>query len=312
MTGRNLPEMLKDIADEDTLAAVWSGVERGRARYRRRRWAMSGAAAAVVVGLVGAWLAQRPSSRAPAPLTLAVAPPLSGQLVAGPVRLSDDSVITATPGSRLEVIENSGHRLQLSLRAGQARFEVTPSTGREWHVAVGELSVDVVGTVFTIERTPEATRVAVERGSVVVQGDRVPDHLLRLVAGDHFELDTREVAVALPPAPAPPTAAPALPTIAPSPAAAPFRTGSVATALLEKADGERRAGHVEGALTTLTRLVDSYPTSPEAGLAAFTIAQLREERGETKAAIEWYGRAVQLGVPRALEEAAQRSLEGAR
>lgn len=75
--------------------------------------------------------------------------------------------------------------------------------------------------------------------------------------------------------------------------------------MLEQADLERRAGQVDRATATLAALVDSYPTSPEAGLAAFTVGRLQEERGEDAQARAWFSRALSLGLPPPLEEAAK-------
>jgi hypothetical protein len=175
---------LEDVATDETLAAVWRGVERGREVRRRRRAVLRATAVGLLVVGTAAYVALRPTPLAPLATGRGE---LAGRLPAGETRLSDASRIVAGPTAALEVVENSGPRLQLALRSGVARFEVTPKTGRQWHVDVGSLSVDVVGTIFTVERTA-VTRVSVERGAVVVRGPGVPDGVRRLSAGEQFVL----------------------------------------------------------------------------------------------------------------------------
>ena len=85
------------------------------------------------------------------------------------LRLHDGS--TATPldaASVLAVREDSPGRVALALDRGRARFEVAPRPGRPFEVQMGEVTVTVVGTVFTVERVADRIGVSVERGTVRV------------------------------------------------------------------------------------------------------------------------------------------------
>ena len=56
----------------------------------------------------------------------------------------------------------------LSLVRGRGRFEVTPRPKRTFLVRAGDVTVTVVGTVFTVERVADRVGVAVQRGTVRV------------------------------------------------------------------------------------------------------------------------------------------------
>lgn len=304
-----LHTQLSDVATGEALAEGWAGVQRGLAGRRRRRRRVRLAAgsllAALAVGL-GLW-ATRPS-----PLRPLAGPQgeLAGRLASGLTRLSDASAIEVAPGTALEVVENSGPRLELHLARGRARLQVTPGTGRQWHLELGELAVDVVGTVFTVEREGGSAAVEVEEGVVVVRGDRLPDRLRRLTRGERLELPPPEVPPAAPATPAPPPAE--VKDAAPPPP--PARDGAAPTtaaARFAAADAARRAGREEEALRGLEALVAAHPRAPEAPLAAFTLARLHQGRGEAAAAARWFRRALDLGLPPALAAEARAALAGA-
>jgi transmembrane sensor len=86
------------------------------------------------------------------------------------LRLPDGS--TATPldhGSEIVVLAQSPGRIGLSLTRGSGRFEVTPRPERSLSVRAGDVTVTVLGTVFTVERIADRVGVAVERGTVRVE-----------------------------------------------------------------------------------------------------------------------------------------------
>lgn len=83
------------------------------------------------------------------------------------VALSDGSKITLDAGSHIDV----SHRLlsrQVALERGRARFEVTHSRLRSFHVAADGTDVHVVGTVFDVRRDGNVVDVAVVSGVVAV------------------------------------------------------------------------------------------------------------------------------------------------
>jgi transmembrane sensor len=127
-------------------------------------------------------------------------------------RFDDGSQLSLSDGARLEVLRNDSRSFVTALRRGEVTFDVKPGGPRHWIVEAGELSVEVVGTRFRVERGGESTRVSVDHGIVLVRGERVPGGSVRLTAGARFELPTvsatRAEQAPLPDAPALPFAAP--------------------------------------------------------------------------------------------------------
>lgn len=189
---------LQSALSEPQLSATWAQIESSRsARGQRTAWrrgaVLAFASVVAVVAAVGFW------PRSPGELSQSDGQAFHRVAAAETVRLADDSRIVTTPSGAVEVLENSKAKLALHLISGAARFEVTPGTGRHWSVEAGELSVEVTGTIFTVERGAAGAKVSVERGTVIVRGARVPDGVRRLTAGE--ELSVGPIASA-PPAPA--------------------------------------------------------------------------------------------------------------
>jgi transmembrane sensor len=72
--------------------------------------------------------------------------------------------------SELEVTHNVPGRVGLSLVSGRAHFEVVHDTMRSFVVEAGLYRVEVIGTVFDVERTAHEVGVSVTRGKVRVYG----------------------------------------------------------------------------------------------------------------------------------------------
>lgn len=66
------------------------------------------------------------------------------------------------------VDEVSAARMRLRIETGQARFRVTHRPERTFQVRCGDVEVSVLGTVFSVERAGERTRVKVDEGRVKV------------------------------------------------------------------------------------------------------------------------------------------------
>ena len=72
--------------------------------------------------------------------------------------------------SELEVTHNSAQRVGLKLLSGRAHFDVIPNAQRSFAVEVGPYRVEVIGTVFDVERSANQVSVQVTRGKVRVYG----------------------------------------------------------------------------------------------------------------------------------------------
>jgi transmembrane sensor len=303
---QHLAPPLSDAQIQSIARTVQAARHARRSLPWRSALAAAGAAATLALGL---WVAHRE----PTPLRTADGVPLPSSFQ-GELAFSDGSQVTLDDGARAEVVANQVDQITLLLRKGRGRFQVNPESHKRWVVQAGLASVEVLGTVFTVERTPQGVAVAVERGVVLVRSDALPDGLQRLEAGNRTL-----VAAQVPPPPAPPSApepsAPvepiepqALPSsrsppppppsppaaLAPDwrrlaeqgdfadawgvlePAFAPTVDASVdREELLLMADTARSTGHADEAARALERRLD---LAPDDAAAAFTLGRLELER----------------------------------
>jgi transmembrane sensor len=318
-----LRESLRDPVDEPSLARVWAGID---ARLRRRRrprrspvWvalATAGAvAAAVSVTYVG---------RDPGPLRLAngaavaaVDAPVGGAVMP----LADGSRVELGDGARFDPLESSSTSFVGVLERGSASFDVHPGGPRRWRIECGLATVEVVGTRFSCERNPGRLRVAVQRGAVLVSGERIENRVRRLSAGESLVVE--DAAQRPLPAPAPATAAmpepepepePGLGAVpAPATAADSRRAPELAphhasrrpsvTELLALADTARLSGHPADAQAPLQRILSEFALDPQAPLAAFALGRLElDSLAQPRRAAIALNRALALGIPRSLRE----------
>jgi transmembrane sensor len=156
--------------DEERSGAIRAGIERTRMRRRVAGAAALTATAAtvVVIGIVG--LTRRPAEENPRAGTepdREMAPRVS--VTERVIHLGDgSSVSTSEKAAEVEVVADSETRVEVALRRGRARFEVRPSDERLFRVRAGEVTVDVLGTVFFVDRAARAVGVEVVRGRVRV------------------------------------------------------------------------------------------------------------------------------------------------
>lgn len=265
--------LLQDDASEAELQRVWRGVKKRRAASASpRAWIAAFALASL---LVLAW-AVRSSSATGKQLRDERGQSLStlGAATASAVRLTDGSRIELSSDAKLEVLDNDGTTFACALRRGHTLFDVVPGGPRRWRIEAGAVRVEVVGTRFSVERAEGRVSVAVERGTVLVRGERVPDGVQKLEAGGNLVIDSADEATKSPPAGVP-AAAPALEPPAPvASASARAPLGKVANGdLLKFADEERQRGNLPGAIQALRLAVDEGPADRRA-IAAFTLGKL--------------------------------------
>jgi transmembrane sensor len=314
---RNLARHLRPAADPEARERVWRGVAHKATPAPRRGPGRVVASATLVAAAAAALLWWTGSSAAPERLVNEAGAALRPAWVTSErpeaTRLSDGSRVVVAAESVLEVVANDAQVFSTVVRRGEARFEVRPGGRRRWLVEAGAATVEVVGTVFVVERHGASTRVAVERGRVVVRGPSLPDGVAVLGAGqdtwvhpqadqasaDPDALDTSTDAVD-PPTIAPDTIEPdAFDTIgsardpvldpsvlAPSEAAAQGadeaptavrRTPSTEHSLdqrLRAADEARRAGRYEEARVQLLEVIFEAPSDARAPVAGFTLARI--------------------------------------
>jgi transmembrane sensor len=118
--------------------------------------------------------------------------PMDASEQAQTVRFSDASEIRLARGARLEPLQSSSSRFEVLLARGSAEFAVTPGGPRRWLVEAGAARVEVVGTVFRVERTNDRVVVSVSRGAVLVRGENVPGWVQKVSAGQRVEVEVRD------------------------------------------------------------------------------------------------------------------------
>ncbi len=99
------------------------------------------------------------------------------------VDFGSGALVTVAAGAHLDVLERSDRKVTLALRRGLSRFDIRPGGTRSFRVECAGVTVEVVGTRFSVQRTEEAVRVEVQRGRVLVRGANVPDQVQALDAG---------------------------------------------------------------------------------------------------------------------------------
>ena len=324
-----LRSYLDQSVHEEELQRVWRGVQRRTlfrpARSVRVTYSFAGALAVAALVLLVLWgRGSGPvdvgpltleDGRAPAPVTV------PEQALAEQLRLSDGSRIELQSATRLDVLDNNGSSFVTSLRRGRGHFDVHPGGPRRWVVECGLVTVEVIGTAFSVARSPQEVTVAVQRGVVQVRGEAVPGRERRLEAGQRLVVrapestEPREVACAesqcegeseasLPAASAArPTASG---TAKPAGAAAmEDRIGS----LLRQADEARRAGQRERAADLLMRVISEAGDDQRGRVAAFALARLQIEDSPEQAALT-LEHAIEAGMPQGLgEDAMARQVE---
>jgi transmembrane sensor len=243
--------------------------------------------------------------------------------------LEDGSFVVVKPGSRLASLENTGRSVVLLMTEGRATFDVKPGGPRRWSIETGLATVDVVGTRFTIDRSQSKLVVEVERGVVLVRGERVTDRVRQLTSGERLEIDGEPAAPAIPETSASAVdVANARPRSGVRPRdeaswqemaqrgdyAEAYRnlgaTGIAANVkaadpeqLFALADVARLSGHPADAIEPLERILAEHPRNSKAALAAFTLGRLHlDSLGNAKAAALEFQRAMSLELPRALAE----------
>ena len=248
----------------------------------------------------------------------------------GELRLSDGSVADLmNENSAVTVQEITAEGKTIArLSSGRVRFNVVRKPSRIFVVQAGTISVEVLGTMFTVERKAGDVLVSVERGRVRVVRDGRQTELAAGELGRFSEtgaefrvggqLQVRDVAVAMAERPVPPreetrakAAAAVLEAEKGWKSLAQEGLFEQAYAMLHRlpsedlpsdigdlmllADVARLASHPQEAVAPLKKVVAGSPSDPRAPLAAFTLGRvLLDELGDPRQAASAFGRALSL------------------
>jgi transmembrane sensor len=318
-----LEQVLAPAIDEGRIAAAWNRIAGARTRKRTpkaRGWLLAGAAvAAIAMVTIIAW--PQPHRDWPLASRDPWVSTLPGVVWTQDVSLDDNSTIALGASTRLQVLANEGTRFSTLLQTGTAHFDVQPGGPRRWEIETALASVEVVGTAFTVTLDDHRLTVEVDRGVVMVHGERVPGRVVRLMAGQRIVVTAPVTAAVAPIAQAPIVPAPPPP---PTPIAhtqppkhvhhievaqappAPVHQPSVAEVVAE-ADRLSSAGDAAGAAAVLER-VRARDTS---GLVSFTLGRLYlDVLGKAELAAVAFNEVIARGSPRSLlEDAYARRVE---
>lgn len=332
MSERDLRSQLAPAYDEAEIADAWRGIAARRARPRRRWIVLAVPAFALAAAAVVAIVLWRGGTTPGSAGALTTSAPVSieagAQLEAGPqpLALDDGSQLQIAPRSKVSVLANDGERFSMLLERGTIEVAVKPGGPRRWEIETALATVEVVGTVFTVAHDEHSLTVAVDRGVVMVRGERVKGRVQRLTAGMRLVVEDRVItadvtppiapapvpATPVPvettePAPTPPPPAPvAPPAKALAPAVAPAPAPRIANAIFEAdklraTDAAAAAKHLEDALA-------ATPDDPSAGLARFTLGRLYLDSGEPAKAVPLFRAIIARGSPHTLLEDAHARL----
>jgi transmembrane sensor len=346
-----LKDTLRDPADEGALSRMWQGID---ARFPRRRSSRSAAIIFAPVVAVAAGIAVVAFLRHDAgPLRLANGDPIvavDAPAAGARLPMSDGSAIELAAGARFEPIESSTSAFIGILERGTASFEVRPGGPRRWQIECGLATVEVVGTRFSCMREPDRLQVRVDHGVVLVRGERVPNRVRRLSAGESLEVFEVKAAPAAAAGAAGGDVDDVTPPATPDAPARAERAGggragsatgwrelarsghhreAFATLgaqglrreakrlgiadLFQLADVARLSGHPADAVVPLQRIIDGFPSDPQAPLAAFALGRLElDDLGRPQAAAAAFSRALELGAPQSVRDNVRARLEEAR
>jgi transmembrane sensor len=313
--------------DDDGLALRASIGRVVRRRERVRAVARVGVPAAGALALV---LVLRSGALPSRPVAVAPAMPPAPTSQARFIVLEDGTSIE--PVDADSVVDASGARHagapEVTLGRGGARFRVSPqAAGRSFRVTAGAVVVEVVGTVFSVDRRGDAVDVVVDEGRAKVV---YPGGQRTLASGQRGSFPASATEVTQLPAEEAPAAAPS-----PLPArraAAGWRSLAhagrydAAFKALERtpdpvrdepgdlmlaADVARLSHHPEQAVKPLRRVFEQYPSDDRASPAAFLLGRLYlENLGQAATAAESFARARSLAPKGALaEDALAREIE---
>jgi hypothetical protein len=186
---RRVFDQLAAVRMIDRTDAVLPEIPRARPRWVVPAFGLLAAAAAVVL-LATRGGGDAPSTQATAPSRV-VTGSSSSQFMVG------EDVIDAGSDTSVEVQQDASG-ITLVLGRGSVECDVVPRAGRPpFHVVAGDMTVEVVGTHFTVTRTP-IQRVDVARGKVKVTA---PGGTWLVSAGESWPLQTASAAPVPSPSP---------------------------------------------------------------------------------------------------------------
>jgi transmembrane sensor len=199
------------------------------------------------------------------------------------LRLKDGSTaIALDPATEIRVSQDVTDRAELVLSRGRGRFDVKPRPTRTFVVHAGNVTITVLGTLFTLERVADRVGVSVESGTVHVDWG-LGSALLEqnnsgwypplVISGQDDHKASQEEAP--PSRTARSSKRSVLGAGQPDPTSPSEATNAESAAdLLLASDKARIAGHGEEAAELLRKLLREHRSDARAPLAAFTLGRM--------------------------------------
>ena len=281
----NAGSMMDPALSDRDVERLLAGAARRRRRRRMRRIALTGATALALALTVGGLAHRRPDAHQSGLATRHSESPLPVDHRPGDnriLRLTDGSTAMALdPTTELAVTQDTNERVAVALTRGRGRFDVTPRPARTFVVHVGDVTISVLGTLFTVERVADRVGLSVEQGTVRVDWGVGSTVLKEGGSGWYPPLvmsALSDSAASQPKTNRSPGARAArrVPALDSSSSSAPTDEERIESAekLLAAADDARLSGHPEQAVSLLRRLLRDHRGDARAPLAAFTLGRM--------------------------------------
>jgi len=147
---------------EDNVVSLPTRMSPLRASAARHPWTMRRVATIAATFMIGAtgWMAVRSYLHTGIQYVTAIGEQRT-------IRLDDGTRVRLAPGSRILADISTGQR-HVTLRQGEAEFEVARDASRPFVVYAGANTIRDIGTRFSVNRLPSGTIVSVTEGSVQV------------------------------------------------------------------------------------------------------------------------------------------------
>lgn len=207
------------------------------------------------------------------------------------VQFQDGSCIEVAPGGAVRGLGSNGQTMATLVERGKVRFDVAPGGPRRWVVEAGILSVEVLGTQFSVDRAGDRVTVEVYRGAVVVRSDLLKDGVRRLAAGERAQVappetsrerssdpedapgDTSVSLEEVMQSKAPDDSKSRNPSVAAGNTPAERTRTKTADEWMRSADEARLVGDTHGAIRALETLLAEHPGDERASFARFQLAR---------------------------------------
>ncbi|WP_261512791.1 FecR family protein [Chryseobacterium paludis] len=157
----------KQEMDSTTDSRIWKGIDRRIKQNNKRKYYWA-AAAAILVPLFGILLFYKDFAPKETKNDLS-AIVLQTNEFSKTFRLSDHSVITLEPYSKLSINKDFGKKYRNVKFQGKGFFSIEKDKSRPFIVDAGGFSVEVLGTKFSVDQKSEEKKVKLIEGKVKIK-----------------------------------------------------------------------------------------------------------------------------------------------